>query len=98
MSVCCHVGAATLERGDVADLINTEARQRLREVVQQSHPTEKLRYSTLLLALHTLFGINCSMLQTLFRPVHKTDELVSCALGGPSSVSRQVPASADMAE
>ena len=82
-------GAATLERGDVADMVNTESRQRLKEVVQRSHPSEKLRYSTLLLALHTLFGINCGMLQTLFfRPMHRAaniDEFVWKALGGQSS-------------
>jgi len=82
-------GAATLERGDVADMVNTEARQRLKEVVQRSHPSEKLRYSTLLLALHTLFGVNCGMLQTLFfRPMHRAaniDEFVWNALGGQTS-------------
>ena len=78
------VGAATLERADVADAVNTEARQRLQDVVQRSHPSEKLRYSTLLLALHTLFGIHCGMLQKLFfSPVHRAasiDEFVSNAL------------------
>ena len=94
-----NTGAATLERGDVADLVNTEARQRLREVVQRSHPSEKLRYSTLLLNLHTLFGINCGMLQTLFfRPMHRAaniDEFVSNALRGQTSTS---PKDSDMVE
>ena len=84
--LCAHTGAATLERGDVADAVNTEARQRLQDVVQRSHPAEKLRYSTLLLALHTLFGIHCGMLQTLFfrhghRAAANIDELVHSALG-----------------
>jgi len=82
----CRVGAATMERGDVADAVNTEARQRLQEVVQRSRPSEKLRYSTLLLALHTLFGIHCGMLQTLFfRPVQHAasiEEFVTRALLG----------------
>lgn len=84
-----QLGAATLERGDVADAINTEARQRLQDVVQRSHPSEKLRYSTLLLALHTLFGIHCGMLQSLFfSPVQRAaniDELVRNALGVETS-------------
>jgi len=84
--LCAHTGAATLERGDMADAVNTEARQRLQDVVQRSHPAEKLRYSTLLLALHTLFGIHCGMLQTLFfrhghRAAANIDELVHSALG-----------------
>jgi hypothetical protein len=62
------VGTA-VDRADVADAINAEARQRLSELVQRSQPTEKLRYSTLLLALHTLFGVNTAMIQTLlYRP------------------------------
>lgn len=66
----CFPGTGTLERADLADAINTEARQRLQDVVQRSRPAEKLRYSTLLLALHTLFGIHCGMLQALlFRPL-----------------------------
>ena len=75
----------------MADAVNTEARQRLKDVVQRSHPTEKLRYSTLLLALHTLFGINCAMLQKLFfSPMHRAsniDEFVSNALGGQTSAA-----------
>ena len=75
-----------MERGDLADAVNTEARQRLQEVVQRTHPVEKLRYSTLLLALHTLFGIHCGMLQSLFfRPVNRAanmDEFVWNALRG----------------
>lgn len=50
----------------------SEARQDLQDLVQHNHPTEKLRYSTLLLSLHTLFGIHCGMLQTLFCK-HLTD-------------------------
>jgi hypothetical protein len=60
-----QLGAGTLDRADLADAVNTEARQRLQEAVHRSHPSEKLRYSTLLLTLHTLFGIHCGMLQAL---------------------------------
>jgi len=83
----------------VADAVNTEARERLQELVQRSHPSEKLRYSTLLLALHTLFGIHCGMLLALFfRPVQRAaniDELVRNALGadistGPAQHSSMV--------
>ena len=95
------IGAATLERGDVADLVNTEARHRLQEVVQRSHPSEKLRYSMLLLALHTLFGINCAMLQTLFfRPMPQAsgsiDQFVWNALKAAQTSTRTEHS--DMAE
>lgn len=61
-----HTGTGTLERSELADVVYSEARQDLQDLVQHSHPEEKLRYSTLLLSLHTLFGIHCGMLQTLF--------------------------------
>lgn len=67
-----HTGAGTLERSHLADQMYSEARQDLQDLVQHNHPTEKLRYSTLLLSLHTLFGIHCGMLQTLFCK-HLTD-------------------------
>jgi len=64
--VLFHVGANRLERGDEVASLNTAARQDLQEIIADSHPTDKLRYSRLLLALHTVFGVNCGMLESLF--------------------------------
>jgi len=61
-----HSGANRLERSDVVAGLNTAARQDLQEIITDSHPTDKLRYSKLLLALHTVFGVNCAMLESLF--------------------------------
>jgi len=61
-----HVGANKLERGDDVANLNTAARQDLQEIITDSHPNDKLRYSRLLLALHTVFGVNCTMLESLF--------------------------------
>jgi len=44
----------------------SEARQDLQELVQHHHPHQTQRYVTLLLTLHTLFGVNCAMLEALF--------------------------------
>lgn len=55
-----------LERSDLIEIVYSEARQDLQDLVQHSHPNEKLRYSALLLLLHTLFGIHCGMLHGLF--------------------------------
>jgi hypothetical protein len=61
-----HAGANRLERGDIVASLNTAARQDLQEIIADSHPNDKLRYSKLLLALHTVFGVNCGMLEALF--------------------------------
>lgn len=67
-----------MERSDLVDVVYSEARQDLQDLVQHSHPTEKLRYSTLLLSLHTLFGIHCGMLQALFcRHLEQSGGIVS---------------------
>ena len=94
--MCFLSGAGTLERADLADQVNAEARQQLQDLVQRTHPTEKLRYSNMLLTLHTLFGINCGMLQSLlFRPTPSAacfDEFVWNAL----TAAESVPAATDV--
>lgn len=64
--VLFHAGANKLEQGDVVSNLNTAARQDLQEIITDSHPNDKLRYSKLLLTLHTVFGVNCGMLESLF--------------------------------
>lgn len=65
--MCLYIpGSAKLTRCDLADAMHAEARQRLADYIHRTRPSEKLRYSNILLALRTLFGINCAMLQTLF--------------------------------
>jgi hypothetical protein len=53
-------------RADLAELVNDEARQQLQQLVQRTHPAEKLRYYSMLLMIKTLYGIHCGMLQSLF--------------------------------
>jgi len=81
----------TLERTNLVDQVNTDARQRLQDLIQRTHSAEKLRYSNVLLLLHTLFGIHCGMLQSLFfRPTPNAagfDEFVWNALKAAESVS-----------
>ena len=57
---------AVLERADVVDRIGTEARQDLQDFAVHHRPLERLRYSSLLLTLHTVFGIHCGQLSRLF--------------------------------
>ena len=59
-------GVCHLEMSDHVNKVNSEARQDLQDLVKHQHPDEKLRYSTLLLTLHTLFGIHGGLLQSLF--------------------------------
>ena len=67
VDLVCETGAGGgMQRVDIVERTNSEARQDLQDFVQHSQPNEKLRYSTLLLTLHTVFGINCGMLQALF--------------------------------
>jgi hypothetical protein len=61
-----HAGSTAVESAELVARIYSEARQDLQDLSLHQHPTERLRYSTLLLTLHTLFGINCAMLQALF--------------------------------
>ena len=55
-----------MERPDLVSRLNTSARQDLTEIVSHAQPHDRLRCSRLLLALHTLFGVNCAMLEALF--------------------------------
>lgn len=55
-----------LENADYVDDVNTYIRDDLQVHIRQSRPSEKLRYSNILLCLHTLFGINCKVVDTLF--------------------------------
>jgi len=71
---------SSLEASEAAERIHSEARQDLQEVVQHSHPEEKLRYITLLLTLHTLFSVNTAMLKVMF-----CDPIISSCGTGPGS-------------
>lgn len=61
-----HSGVGSPDCVRSSGRINSVARQDLQECVLRNHPSERLRYSTLLLSLHTLFGIHCDMLRSLF--------------------------------
>lgn len=58
--------ASALERSDIVDRIGSEARQDLQDFARHNRPSERLRYSSLLLTLHTIFGVHCGMLAMLF--------------------------------
>jgi hypothetical protein len=58
--------AGSLERPDVAERLGAEARQDLQKLAQHYRPSERMRYSALLLTLHTLYGVHCGMLASLF--------------------------------
>ena len=64
--LCSFAGVGSADCVRCSGRVNTVARQDLQECVLRSHPNERLRYSTLLLSLHTLFGIHCDMLRSLF--------------------------------
>ena len=55
-----------MENVDFVERISSSARQMLQDYVARTRPGDKLRYSHLLLCLHSLFGVNCGMVQTLF--------------------------------
>lgn len=61
-----HSGIGSVDCTRVANRINSSARQDLQDLVSHLNPSEKLRYSSLLLSLHTLFGVHCGMLRSLF--------------------------------
>jgi hypothetical protein len=60
-----------LEMSSVVDQLSACARRDLQSLVERTHPSESLhRYSTLLLTMHTLYGVHCGMLEALFcRPL-----------------------------
>lgn len=58
--------AGSLERPEVAERLGAEARQDLQKLAQHYRPSERMRYSALLLTLHTLYGVHCGMLASLF--------------------------------
>ena len=64
--IVLFAGCSGLENSIFVDNIGSKARQALQDHVRRSCPDDKLRYSDLLLYLHTLFGVNCGMVQTLF--------------------------------
>jgi len=65
--LCVCVGSAgSLERPDIAERLGAEARQDLQKLAQHYRPSERMRYSALLLTLHTLYGVHCGMLASLF--------------------------------
>jgi hypothetical protein len=62
-----YVGSAgSLERPDIAERLGAEARQDLQKLAHHYRPSERMRYSALLLTLHTLYGVHCGMLASLF--------------------------------
>lgn len=65
-SALFHSGYDGLENGDYIDDVNTYIRDDLQVHIRNSRPNEKLRYSNILLCLHTLFGINCQVVDNLF--------------------------------
>lgn len=68
MIILFHAGSAlnSLERAEDVDRVGAEARQDLQDFAKHNRPGERLRYSSLLLTLHTVFGVHCGMLATLF--------------------------------
>jgi len=68
MIILFHAGSAlnSLERAEDVDRVGAEARQDLQDFAKHNRPAERLRYSSLLLTLHTVFGVHCGMLATLF--------------------------------
>ena len=63
-----HAGSScgSLQQTDTIERLVTEARQDLQDLAKHYRPSERLRYSNLLLTLHTVFGIHCGMLAALF--------------------------------
>ena len=55
-----------LQDAKLVEETNNQARQTLQKHVQDMKPTEKLRYSNILLRLHALPSINNQMIENLF--------------------------------
>ena len=56
----------SLQQADTVERLASEARQDLQDLARHHRPSERLRYSNLLLTLHTVFGVHCGMLAALF--------------------------------
>jgi len=63
---CVGSSCGSLQQPDTIERLATEARQDLQDLAKHHRPSERLRYSNLLLTLHTVFGIHCGMLSALF--------------------------------
>lgn len=61
-----HTGHSEIENTDFVDKVSNYVRQSLQDHIKETHTSEKLRYSNILLCLHTLYGVNCKMVQSLF--------------------------------
>ena len=59
-------GYHDVENSEYIDSVNSLVRQSLQKYILSVHPTNKMRYSQLLLTLPALFGINCKMMENLF--------------------------------
>ena len=66
LSHCVVAGCLGVEDAAYVDSINTYVRRALREHIATHYPTEKLRYSNILLCLPGLFAINGQVVETLF--------------------------------
>jgi hypothetical protein len=58
-----------MANADFVDKVSTYVRQSLQDHLARSRPTpgeSMRRYSTLLLSIHMLYGINCKMVENLF--------------------------------
>jgi len=64
--ICAGSSCGSLQQADTIERLATEARQDLQDLAKHHWPTERLRYSNLLLTLHTVFGIHSGMLVALF--------------------------------
>lgn len=60
------IGSGNLDQPDVVEEVNGSARQSLQDHVMQTRPTEKMRYSSILLCLHALCAVNSITMETLF--------------------------------
>ena len=59
-------GHQGVENSQYVDNVSTCARQALQEHIRNVRPSQRLRYSQLLLCLPTLYSINCKMMENLF--------------------------------
>ena len=66
MFYCVFTGYPGLTSGDFVDSVNDRVRKDLINHIRQNKPHEISRYSKILLCVHTLFGVNCKMVDSLF--------------------------------
>lgn len=66
MATLFNPGCYITDNPSYIDSVNGFARQALQEHISNTRPTEKMRYSQILLCLPSLYGINCKVVENLF--------------------------------